>query len=71
MRRGLIRTVDATEPAYRFGTSPAELATVVDRLARLYAGRRVSIIALIYSKPTDTLRTFADAFRFRKDGRDG
>jgi hypothetical protein len=29
--------------------------------------RRVTVINSIYSKPIDKIRTFADAFRLRKD----
>jgi hypothetical protein len=45
----------------------AELARQVDRLADLYRERRVAVITAIYAKPTDKLRSFADAFRLRKD----
>lgn len=37
----------------------------VAALARAYAGRRTSVITLIFSKPIDSVRTLADAFRFR------
>ena len=36
-------------------------------MATAYASHRVSIIGLIFSKPTSNLKTFADAFRIRKD----
>ena len=69
--RGLLRGIENQGEAYRFAPESPEVGTAVNRLAQLYADRRVSIIALIYSKPTDSLRTFADAFRLRKDGKDG
>lgn len=37
----------------------------LDALARAYAERRVAVITWIVSQPTDRLRSFADAFRFR------
>jgi hypothetical protein len=40
---------------------------LVRSLARLYAERRVSIINLIFSKPVDRVRLFADAFRIRDE----
>jgi hypothetical protein len=36
-------------------------------LADLYLERRVAVISEIHSKPISKVRTFADAFRFRKD----
>ena len=48
------------------GNDP-ELDQAVVRLAKDYAERRVTVITLIFSKPVDKLRTFADAFRLRKD----
>jgi DNA-binding IclR family transcriptional regulator len=41
-------------------------ATVMD-LADAYRTRRVRIIEAIYARKTDAVRTFADAFKFRKD----
>lgn len=46
---------------------PSRLDGAVDELAQCYATRRVSIISLIFSKPSDAIRTFADAFRLRRD----
>jgi len=56
----------ADSPKYRFNSSSAEAATVAD-LEKVYKMRRVSMISFIYSKPTDPLRAFSDAFRLRKD----
>lgn len=69
--RQLIRLVHAASASYRYVPATPELAGTIDRLARVYADRRVSLTALIYSKPVDTLRSFAEAFRFRKDPKDG
>jgi predicted transcriptional regulator len=53
---------------YRYAPRTSELAGVLDELARAYADRRVTVISLIFSKPAASgIRTFADAFRFRKD----
>jgi hypothetical protein len=51
--------------AYRPQTG--ELAHLVDRLAELYRDRRVAVVSAVYSKPVDKIRSFADAFRLRKD----
>lgn len=52
---------------YRYHARTAQLEPAVAELARLYPQYRVRIISLIYSKPTDKIRTFADAFRLRKE----
>jgi hypothetical protein len=39
----------------------------VDEVAAAYPRFRVSIINLIFSKPIDKIRTFADAFRLTKE----
>jgi hypothetical protein len=64
---GLAETVAASEPVlYRYAPRTAELDNAVKELARDYPAYRVSIINLIFSKPIDRIRTFADAFRFTK-----
>lgn len=55
------------DPVYRFAPQRPEIRDAVDELARAYADRRVTVIGLIFSKPVDKIRTFADAFRLRKD----
>jgi hypothetical protein len=52
---------------YRYAPRTPELAQTMDALSHAYADRRVSIISLIFSRPTDPIRHFTDAFRFRKD----
>jgi hypothetical protein len=46
---------------------PVEVARLVDRLADLYRERRVAVITAVYTKPIDKIKSFADAFRLRKD----
>jgi hypothetical protein len=64
--RGLLARVAAG--VYRFQPADPEVAKDVDALAGQYADRRVAVIALLYSKPTDHIRVFADAFRIRREG---
>jgi len=52
---------------YQYQPAKRELDEIVQGLADAYAQRRVSVVSLIFNKPTDRLRHFADAFRFRKD----
>ena len=56
--------------AFRFEPRSAELSQAVDELAKTYADRRVTVIGLIFAKPLDKIRSFADAFRIRKDKTD-
>jgi len=53
--------------AYRYAPAAPQLDATVVAVAAAYVSHRVSIIGLIFSKPTSTLKTFADAFRIRKD----
>ena len=52
---------------YRYGSRTADLDEVISRTIDTYEKRRVSVIGAIYSRPADAIRTFADAFRVRKD----
>ena len=64
---GLFASTAAAEPQFQYRPRSVELDQLVDALAQVYDERRVSVITLIYSKPVDKVRTFADAFRLRKD----
>ncbi len=64
---GLASSNGAAEPRYRFAPSTAELRSEVDALAAAYRQQRVAVINLIYSTPPDPLRSFADAFKLRRD----
>ena len=50
---------------YRYAPATAELEDAVDALAESYAKYRVAVIAFIFSKPSERVRTFSDAFRIR------
>jgi hypothetical protein len=65
-RRGLLKCDPSAPPEYRYAPAP-ELDRTVTDLADAYATRRVTVIGLIFSKPIDKLRSFADAFRIRQD----
>jgi hypothetical protein len=58
-------------PSFRYEPRTPELDAAVAGLARAYADRRVTVIGLIFSKPLDKLRSFADAFKLRKEKNDG
>jgi hypothetical protein len=67
--RGLVQhgLVEHQDGAYRYATG-ADLDSAVGDLASAYAEQRFSVIDLIFSKPGDKLRVFADAFRVGPDG---
>ncbi len=54
-------------PVYYYGPRSPELDAAVSALASAYAKYRVSVISSIFAKPSDNIRTFADAFRLRRD----
>jgi hypothetical protein len=67
MRRvGLLVRVEGRPGGFRYAPETPGLEDAVSGLATAYAERRVTVINLIFSKPVDKIRTFADAFRLRK-----
>lgn len=69
VRRGLAMGSGGSSPAYQF--NPRADVAAVDALAEAYRERRVSVISAIFAKPSDAVRSFADAFRIRKGDGDG
>ena len=55
-----------TQDGFVYGPKPT-LARAVDVLAAVYGTYRVTIINLIFSKPSEGVQSFADAFRVRRD----
>jgi hypothetical protein len=52
---------------FRFTPKDDETRQLVKELAGAYKTRPVRIIEAIYARKTDAVRSFADAFKFRKD----
>jgi sugar phosphate isomerase/epimerase len=52
---------------HRFAPNTTDLAECVAELTKAYRERRVSIIEMIYRRPEDPIKNFAEAFRFRKE----
>jgi len=65
-QQGFAGATTDQEPEYYYAPRTAEIDRRLRALAALYQSRRVTVIQLIYSQPVDKLRSFADAFRFRK-----
>ncbi len=68
---GLLARKDGKPVEYRYAPTNGALADAVRGLSTAYSERRVTVINLIFSKPVDKIRTFADAFRLRKDDDNG
>jgi hypothetical protein len=59
--------LDSFEKTYTYSVRNAALNDVVDQLAHLYNERPVSLIHAIYERPSTSVRSFAEAFRLRRD----
>ena len=70
-QRGLLVCDDPSCARYRYAPADPAVDALVRQLASDYAERRVSVIELIYAKPSDPLQSFADAFKFRKERPNG
>ena len=55
------------ESRYRYAPKTEELAQAAAALVAAYRERRVAVIEAIYTRPTEPLQNFAEAFRLRKE----
>ncbi|MFE8604805.1 hypothetical protein [Archangium violaceum] len=69
-RSAILSRLQGSEAEYRYAPVSPEMVEAVAGLATAYSERRVTVINLIFSKPVDKIRTFADAFRLRRDDDD-
>jgi len=65
--RGMLTCTNDPRKMYRYGPRSPETNRAIEGLRTAYADRRVSVISLIFAKPVDKLRSFADAFKLRRD----
>jgi hypothetical protein len=56
---------------YRYEPGTHELAEVVDGVAEAHYNQRDAIVKILAQTPSEGIRLFADAFRLRRDPRDG
>ncbi len=63
--RGLI--AQAEDGAYRYSPDSEALEQVVRGLAKAYNERPVTLVRLIYTLRDEKIRSFADAFRLKKE----
>lgn len=61
-----LKLVSLVEGRHRYAPGSEELAARVASLANAYRERRIKVIELIFSKPNETLLSFARAFQLRK-----
>lgn len=69
--RGLLASEAGAEQLYRYAPRSPDLDEAVRGLAEAYTDYRVTVTSLIFAKPSDQLRSFADAFRIRNTQSDG
>jgi hypothetical protein len=55
----------ASAPGFRYDPREPVSPAAVDELVRAYSEKRMRVIDLIYNKPPESLRSFADAFKFK------
>ena len=65
--RGLVVSQPEPAAAWAYNAASPEQDQAVTELAGTYRNRPVSVISLIYSRPAEKIKTFADAFRLRQE----
>jgi hypothetical protein len=56
-----------TAERFQFAPRSPQIEQTISLLAKEYELRRVTIISIIFSKPSDAIQHFTDAFKFRRD----
>ena len=64
---GLFVTAGDADEAYSYAPTSDKLANDVDALAKAFSTHRVSVITAIFATPSDSVGSFADAFKLRRD----
>ena len=64
VRRGFVVETNAT---FRYQPANTTIAQLIERLVQLYHERRVAVTTEIFSRPIDSVKAFADAFRLREE----
>lgn len=64
--RGLLDIEAGESPTFRFAPASDQLRDTVDGLAKSFSTHRVSVITLIFSTPSESIGSFADAFKIRR-----
>jgi hypothetical protein len=64
--QGLLSSTKGTEMLYSYSSKTPELDAAVRSLREAYKVRPTRVIELIFANPNSQIRSFADAFKFRK-----
>ncbi len=67
---GILNITDKTNPFYQYNQANKYIVEI-NMLAKAYRDYKHTVITLIFSKPLDNIRSFADAFKLKKDETDG
>lgn len=65
--RKILNTVEGNTDLHRYLPKNDEIAASIDELATYYQTYSNRIIELIFSRQSEALRSFADAFRIKKE----
>lgn len=60
------RLITVGETGVLYEPQSAELAEIVDALVAFYAEKPITVVRTIFTAPTERMRSFSDAFLFRK-----
>jgi hypothetical protein len=64
---GALGRRDHSPPAFRYAPASDALRATVDGVVRAYRERPVTVVEILMTKPSRHIRSFADAFRLRKE----
>jgi hypothetical protein len=64
---GFLSVNGSEPPLYRYNPKLSDQDRAVNSISQTYLKHRYTVINLIFSKPIDKIRTFADAFKFKKE----
>jgi hypothetical protein len=67
-QRRLVRR-GGSRDTYVYDPPDPSLRAVIDQLTTTYAQAKYTVINFIFSKPDESLKSFADAFRLKKGDR--
>jgi hypothetical protein len=68
---GLLNVTNNPELAYQYQPATPATAEAVKAVASAYKERRLKVIEFLFSKPISPLQRFSDAFKIRKDPKNG
>ena len=67
----LVAIIAGNPPSFQYQPADEKLKQAVEQLSVAYRERRISVLEQVFSKPLLPLKGFAEAFRIRKDDKNG